>query len=293
VEITASDSSGEAVLANFPIWCGQKPPAELTIRTDFGEPVFSNSEQAEAFLADLIKRDRAAAGLPALTVDARLSRVARLHSQEMQRTGAVAHISARTGSAADRVRRASIAATLVLENVARAYGVGEAEEGLMNSPGHRANILSDQVGVVGLGVVLGEEVSGRRELFVTQLFLRAPEKIDVKTALRRVHEIIERHRALASDPDLDEVAGRFAARLAAGMPNDQASEESAAELRGKRTPFVRVTSLVTAVAEVDTFDPSETLRAKSITHYGVGLARGHHPEIGDGAIFIVLLLGQE
>ena len=41
-------------------------------------------------------------------------------------------------------------AMLILENVARAFTAGEAERGLMNSPGHRANILSKEATRVGL-----------------------------------------------------------------------------------------------------------------------------------------------
>ena len=84
-----------------------------------------------------------------------LVQVARAHSRDMRDTGVVAHVSPTTGSAGDRVRAGNIKSSLVLENVARAYGVGEAEEGLMNSPGHRANILSRDATHMGLGVVLG------------------------------------------------------------------------------------------------------------------------------------------
>ena len=57
-----------------------------------------------------------------------------------------------------------------LENVARAYSVGEAQRGLMQSPGHRRNCLATEVTHVGVGVSLGREIGGRRELYVTQLF---------------------------------------------------------------------------------------------------------------------------
>ena len=41
-----------------------------------------------------------------------------------------------------RVRAVGIRTPVVLENIARAYGVAEAQSGLMNSPGHRA-IITD------------------------------------------------------------------------------------------------------------------------------------------------------
>jgi hypothetical protein len=42
----------------------------------------------------------------------------------------------------------------------------------MDSPGHRANVMSAEVTHVGIGVVLGAAVSGRREIYITEIFLR-------------------------------------------------------------------------------------------------------------------------
>jgi uncharacterized protein YkwD len=100
--------------------------------------------------------------------------VARSHADEMRRLRAVAHVSAATGSAVDRVAAAGIATHLVLENVAHAYSVEQAHRALMDSPGHRANILSVAATDVGIGVAFGEDAAGRRELFIAQLFTRAP-----------------------------------------------------------------------------------------------------------------------
>ncbi|MBE7448064.1 MAG: CAP domain-containing protein [Kofleriaceae bacterium] len=85
-----------------------------------------------------------------------MAEVARAHSREMRVTGVVGHVSALTGSAADRVKVAGIRTGLVLENIARAYGIAEAQAGLMNSPGHRANLLSRAATHVGIGIELGD-----------------------------------------------------------------------------------------------------------------------------------------
>jgi uncharacterized protein YkwD len=52
------------------------------------------------------------------------------------------------------------------ENLALARSVQVAHTGLMNSPGHRANILRPQFGRVGIGIMDG----GLRGLMVTQNF---------------------------------------------------------------------------------------------------------------------------
>ena len=87
---------------------------------------------------------------------------------------AVPRIVPLTGDASDRAARAGIRTGLLLENIARAYGVAEAEAGLMNSPGHRANLMNAGVTHVGIGIEPGAEVGGRRELLVTQMFRRIP-----------------------------------------------------------------------------------------------------------------------
>lgn len=135
--------------------------------------------QAEQHLLASINRDRAAAGLPILLWDDAVAAVARRYSEEMRRTRVIAHISPTSGAATDRVRAASITTRVVLENVARAWGLDEAHRSLMNSPGHRANIMSTMATHIGIGVALGDASSGRRELFITQVFTRvAPASVD-------------------------------------------------------------------------------------------------------------------
>ena len=98
-----------------------------------------------------------------------LSEVARAHSQEMASTGVVAHVSPRTGNAADRLRRARILPAIVGENVGRAYSASDAERGFMASPGHRANVVDPRAKRIGVGVVLGKPVTGTVPLYVTQI----------------------------------------------------------------------------------------------------------------------------
>jgi uncharacterized protein YkwD len=96
----------------------------------------------------------------------------------MRTTRVVSHVSPTTGSVVDRVRAAHIPTRIVLENIARGFGLREAHQALMNSPGHRANLLSTEVTHVGIGVVLGAPVSGRREIYIPQIFLREPSGAD-------------------------------------------------------------------------------------------------------------------
>jgi uncharacterized protein YkwD len=172
IEIAASDSTGVTVLANFPVWCGAEPPRSIAFEPAAADPPVEQPEQAERYLLDRTNRDRVAAHLPPLSWSAAAAAVARSHSDEMRMTRVVSHISPTTGSAVDRVRAAHIPTRIVLENVARGTGLREAHQALMNSPGHRANVMSTEVTHVGIGVVLGAPVSGRREIYITEIFLR-------------------------------------------------------------------------------------------------------------------------
>jgi uncharacterized protein YkwD len=171
VEISAQDTRGPRVLANFPVYCGIAPPttfvfagAEVSRATDPGE--------AERQLLDLLDRDRKANGLPALARDARLAAVARRYSDEMAATGEVAHVSPRTGSVIERVSVAGVTPmpNVIAENVGSAASATDAEHAFMGSPGHRDNILNGAVTHVGVGVALGREEGGTVPLFFTQIF---------------------------------------------------------------------------------------------------------------------------
>ena len=215
-----------------------------------------------------------------------------MHSQDMHDTGIVAHISPTTGSASDRVQAAGIKTAAVLENVARAYGVLEAQEGLMNSPGHRANILTAQATHVGVGVVVGEEVEGRRELFVTQLFIYETPHIAPEQAKKQLHRKIRAVRKLTSDDALAALSQRYADDVASGLSTKEASKRATKGADKLAHRFSRATTVVTAVGSVDAFEAESALVDKRMTHYGLGVAQGAHAELGERAIYVVLILAQ-
>jgi uncharacterized protein YkwD len=169
VEIAATGAAGPAVLANFPIYCGVDPPARSP-RPAGIHPGAADPDQAEREMLALVNRDRVRAGLRPLAADARLTAIARAHSRDMVEHDFVGHLSPRTGMATDRVHRAGLSPTLVLENVGREYGAEQAEDGFLSSPGHRGNLLDPHARLVGIGIVFGPAVTGIRPLFVTQLF---------------------------------------------------------------------------------------------------------------------------
>lgn len=173
VEVNAEDRRGPTVLANFPLYCGVMPPATLELAAVPTAAGGRDPMAIERQILDLMDRDRAAAGLPRLQRDPRLAEVARAYSREMAESGEIAHLSPRTGSVVDRVRRAGIspAPTVIAENVGRDYTADGIEHGFMASPGHRDNLLSRAVTHVGVGVALGQPEGDTVPIFVTQVFV--------------------------------------------------------------------------------------------------------------------------
>lgn len=108
---------------------------------------------AEQQMLDLVNQERQQAGLRPVAADEALRGVARAHSQEMFERSYFAHDSPTAGSPYDRMRAARISFFLAGENLAYAPNVQAAHQGLMRSPGHRANILRADFGRVGIGII--------------------------------------------------------------------------------------------------------------------------------------------
>jgi uncharacterized membrane protein required for colicin V production len=108
---------------------------------------------AERQMFDLVNDERAAAGLAALVWDERLVPVARAHSEEMFRQKYFSHTSPTAGSPFDRLKAAGITYTRAGETLAYAQSVTIAHRGLMESQGHRENILRPEFTRIGIGVI--------------------------------------------------------------------------------------------------------------------------------------------
>jgi hypothetical protein len=102
-----------------------------------------------------VNASRAEAGLEPLRWSGDLVDVAVRHAREMYVEGYFAHESARTGNVGDRLRTAGISYRLAGENLALAATPNEVHNGLMDSPGHRANILGSEFATVGIAVIRG------------------------------------------------------------------------------------------------------------------------------------------
>lgn len=124
----------------------------VDLRFKTGGTVDADAESE--MLAD-VNREREANGLAPLRMDSALRKLARSHSADMLKRGYFSHFTPEGLSPFDRMNSANIEYTYGGENLALAPSTGLAMQGLLNSPGHRANILNPNFERVGIGAIDG------------------------------------------------------------------------------------------------------------------------------------------
>lgn len=108
-----------------------------------------------------LNRDRKDFNLSKLKMAYDLRDVARKHSRDMAKKDYFEHVNFRGQTPSDRLKVDRVTDVVSGENLAKIGGypepVREAEEGLMRSPGHRANILNKLYNCVGIGVIKSKD----------------------------------------------------------------------------------------------------------------------------------------
>jgi uncharacterized protein YkwD len=120
----------------------------------------------ETEMLGLVNEERVKHGLAPLKADPELTVVARAHSRDMFVRGYFAHENPDGKDPFDRMRSANVSFLNAGENLALAQTLSIAHNNLMNSPGHRANILQAGFGRVGIGILDG----GLYGLMISQEF---------------------------------------------------------------------------------------------------------------------------
>jgi len=132
-----------------------KPESSETIPLHFTVTNATPDEQAEAEMFSDVNRERVKNGLAPLKADSQLLVLARSYASLMFEKGYFSHYTPEGKSPFDRMDEATIIYSHAGENLALAPSESLAHQGLMNSPGHRANILSKDYQKVGIGVMDG------------------------------------------------------------------------------------------------------------------------------------------
>lgn len=122
--------------------------------------------ELEAQMLELTNHERTSRGLGALGVNEGARAVARAYSIDMLARGYFSHVNPEGKNPFDRMSAAGVKYGNAGENLALAPTLKQAHDGLMKSPGHKANILSPKFKRVGIGII----DAGEYGLMVTQDF---------------------------------------------------------------------------------------------------------------------------
>lgn len=149
------------------------------------------ADNLERQMLELINAERSSRGLNPVQLELRLNDSAENHSEWMLQADVFSHTGVGGSSPGDRMREAGFvfsgswrwAENIAWQSERGAPGleddVVDLHNGLMNSPGHRANILNPDVTVIGIGIEIGN-YNGWNAVMVTQNFAKtsAPLQLD-------------------------------------------------------------------------------------------------------------------
>lgn len=108
---------------------------------------------SESEMFKLVNEERRKQGISELTWRPELVPIARAHATDMWKRGYFSHYSPEGNDVGDRLVEGKVTYTIAGENLALAPTLATAHNGLMNSPGHRANILEPRFKRMGIGVI--------------------------------------------------------------------------------------------------------------------------------------------
>ncbi len=254
---------------------------------------FSDIAEAEAFALSRLNDDRASQGLMALELDEELSDVARAHSLEMKEQGFFAHRSPTTGLSSDRLRVAGYAATSNGENLAFNDSIAEAQSSLMESVGHRRNIVSPVFTHVGIGLARSDGPSGADAWHLTQVFARKVQPLD---ALSAADDVLAEINAGRSERGLAELEMREELVELALQGCERALREELAEVPSEIAPQAsrimhgRVSVSAHAFYEFETLNLAELGVDEEFRQIGVALLRD--PESLQGRTVLVVVAAE-
>jgi uncharacterized protein YkwD len=116
----------------------------------------------------LVNGERQSRVIRPMIFNEQIADVARGHSRDMVNRNFVDHLNPDGLDCHQRLSEAGIYPRMCGENIAKHMSVDRAHTGLMNSLGHRENILNEEFTHVGIGIVQHRD----RYLIITQNFVR-------------------------------------------------------------------------------------------------------------------------
>jgi uncharacterized YkwD family protein len=150
----------------------RKPVVRIKRRIGIPRAYLRQFVAFEAEVARLVNEERTSRGIAALTVNARLSEIARTKARDMRDDNYFGHNSPTYGTPEQMLNRFGVTFRSYGENIAAGQPTPEAVmRTWMNSSVHRGNILDPNFTDIGVGYVAGTSTS-RYQHYWTQLFIQ-------------------------------------------------------------------------------------------------------------------------
>ena len=130
-----------------------EPQSNASISLGFTTTTGNIDSVGEEKMLEDVNKERTSRGIAPVEMDTSLQQLARNYAQEMLAKGYFSHYTPDGLSPFDRMNSAHIQFTYAGENLAFSANEDLAMQGLMNSPGHRENILSKNYHKIGIGVI--------------------------------------------------------------------------------------------------------------------------------------------
>jgi uncharacterized protein YkwD/uncharacterized membrane protein required for colicin V production len=132
-----------------------KPESDETVDLHYTVKSPQVRADLETQMLELVNQERIKRGIAPVKADPELTRVARAHSTDMFARGYFSHYTPEQADPFDRMKKAGVKFLTAGENLALGRTLKICHEGLMNSPGHKANILNPSFGRLGIGIMDG------------------------------------------------------------------------------------------------------------------------------------------
>jgi uncharacterized protein YkwD len=293
LEVMGDGETGPVIVFNVPIYVGVPDEVATSSSGHVTSPA-----AGERRMLELLNQARKTAGLAALEPDDELQLIARAHSEDMAEHHFFGHVSPTTGTTDDRYRRSGVVVGAFGENVAEADSAETAYDGLMDSPGHRANMLGALFTHVGIAAVSTDS----QQLVFTLIFGRRanPATMPRSTAQVEAAFLALRAKRGLSKPIADPiyrvaVEAGVAAYVDASTPTPDVAvrAQNAAltrEVQRVRSSRAGGCSFITEIIELEQLERTPILSAPEIRRYAVA-SRVRQDEHGPRLAVMMLLEG--
>ena len=267
-------ATGVATLEIPPLRAAEQPtsaPAD-------SQPSSYHDAEAERRLLEMANRERAKAGLSPLQVDDGIAKAAREHGAAMAAQQKLSH---QLSGEPNLVHRLAANTKTHLdqagENVAFAGSVDQAQDSLMHSPPHRANLLNSGYNVAGFSVVRSGSL-----LYVTQDFGHSLPRRSNQEAEVLAARSVDRIRAQGRLPALQRMDGKEAVASACAMADADSLRAAAPTARA-------VLRYTTSLPQILPESVPQVIQNRSVRSFAVGTCYARTARYPTGVYWVELL----